>query len=432
MGLISKAIKKLDKKENPATQQETPPQPRTKKRFLTLLAALLFVGASLGLGYLFLLKPATKVPPPAVRRSIGAKKIPAKPAAVLSEQKKDTVQVNAVAGKKGATSKETLRKSPASQKPTEKAGIASEQPNKAPAPRQETPAFVSESGISSSSDEPNTPDSSIQQPLNPPSSSTCEEEDKISADLLPDEPRHEDSPEYVADETPYSQQREISSDEDVPSYVLDLKKWLTQKTFTVAQRSDSRAQKYYSKGVSYQQQGEFNRAINSYRKALTFNPDHVQAHINLAAAYLQMGRFKEAEQELIYVYALKPKDCQILFNFGLLMYQIGEYTSAETKLKKLLKLDPFHLDANLLLASVYEERGEVNQAVEFCMKAYRINSADPRVLYRAGRAWDMAGEPTKALEYYRLFLNKCPERESELKSAVRDRLNYLVWREEKK
>lgn len=175
-----------------------------------------------------------------------------------------------------------------------------------------------------------------------------------------------------------------------------------------------------------------NQAIDSYRKALTFNPDHLPAHMNLATAYLQMGRFKEAELELIYLYALRPKDPLILFNLGLLLYRTGDFASAETKLKKLLEVDRFHLEANLLLANIYLEKKESDQAHEFSMKAYQINSADPRVVYQLGRSWDLAGDQEKAVKYYRLFLNIRAPKESQLELAVRDRLNYLVSQEEKK
>ncbi len=174
------------------------------------------------------------------------------------------------------------------------------------------------------------------------------------------------------------------------------------------------------------------RAIQTYRKALTYNPDHLQAHINLATAYLETGRLKEAEQELIYGHALKPKDSQVLFNFGLLLFQTREYASAETKLKKLLQLDPFHLEANLLLSCVYEEEGQFEKAVEYCLRAYEINSFDPRVIYRLGRAYDMADQEAKAVQYYRMFLSTASEKESGLKEAVRNRLDYLVSRKEEK
>ncbi len=193
----------------------------------------------------------------------------------------------------------------------------------------------------------------------------------------------------------------------------------------ITQRSESRADKYYKKGLSYQRQDQLGQAIDAYRRALSLNPDHPEANMNLAIAYLQAGRLKEAEQILVYLYASKPKDCEVLYNFGLLLYQSGELASAESKLERLLEIDPFHLQANLLLAGIYEENGELDRAVQSCQKAYRINSADGQVLYRLGRVWDLAGEPDKAIEFYRLFLNTSSEKRDELELAVRDRLKYL-------
>jgi Tfp pilus assembly protein PilF len=432
MGLINKAIKKMEKKEDPPALQETPLKPKGKRRFVISVVALLFIGTFLGLGYLFLLKPTSEVPPKVARRSISAKKKPPKPATVQSEQKGDGEAVKLRAKEKETASKETLKKTAVQQEPPEEAGIVSEQKAKPATPEKEPSAILSENLTPTSQKEPEPPKSEIKEASETPISSISQEEKKIPTELIPSEGKNEDSPEYITDETASPGQEEITSEEVAPSYAIDLRKWLAQKPLTVTERSDSRARRYYNKGVSYQQQKEFNRAIDSYRKALTFDPDHVQAHINLATAYLQIGRFKEAEQELIYVYALKPKDCQILFNFGLLLYQTGEYTSAETKLKKLLELDPFHLEANLLLASVYEETGDIKQALEFCMKASEISSTDPRILYRLGRVWDMAGETAKAIKYYRLFLNTGSEKENGLELAVRDRLNYLVSRKEEK
>jgi tetratricopeptide (TPR) repeat protein len=84
------------------------------------------------------------------------------------------------------------------------------------------------------------------------------------------------------------------------------------------------------------------------------------------------------------------------------------------------------LEAGLLLASIYEEKGDLGQALELCMRAYQINSANSRVLYRLGRAWDMAGEPAKAVKYYQLFLKTRSPKEDKHQQAVRDRLGYLT------
>lgn len=432
MGLISKAIKRVEKKESFPAPQEMEPQPKKKKKVVILLACLLFIGLSLSLGYLFLLKPTSEVPSHVTRRSVGAKKTPLKPPTKQTEQKKDTVEVSTMGREMESASEKILEKSVVPEEPIKEVGKVSEQKEETSIPEQKLPALLGESLTSPSKKEPKTPKSKVKEEASHPISSVSSEEEKTPAEITPSEAENEDPSEYISEEPATPEQEEIPSEEVAPSYSMEWKKWLAQQSLTVTEKSDSRAQRYYNKGVSYHLEGEFNRAIDSYKKALIFNPDHLPAHVNLATAYLQMGRFKEAEKELIYVYALRPKDQKVLFNFGFLLYQTGEYASAETKLKKLLEFFPFHLEANLLLASVYEKRGEFDKAIEFCTKAYRINSTDPCVLYRLGRTWDLVGETAKALEYYQLFLKRDSGEENQLRLAVHDRMNYLLSCERRK
>ena len=435
MGLITNAIKKVEDKENPPAAPEKPPPPKGKKRLLILAAALLLVGASLGLGYLFLLKPGSEAVPPVARRSTSAKKKPPQPAIAESQQTKDAGEAQAKPGEKESASEkvsqEVSEKSVAVQEPTEQAGTTGEE-KKTPEVEAPAPVTKAEGQTPEIQRESETPESGILQPLGPLVSSAPETKKEISTETSPSQEKTEPPSEVISNNAASPGEQQTPSEGLTPSHAEDSGGSLAQKPLTVTQRSESRAQRYYNKGVSYQQRGESVQAIEAYRKALAYNPDHVQAHINLAIAYLQAGRLKEAEQELIYVYALKPKDSQILFNFGLLLFQTREYTSAETKLKRLLQLDPFHLEANLLLSSVYEEKGQSYKAVEYCLRAYEINSSDSRVLYRLARAWDMTDQTTKAIEYYRLFLSTASEKENGLQSAVRDRLDHLVSRKEEK
>jgi Flp pilus assembly protein TadD len=319
----------------------------------------------------------------------------------------------------------------ASKEPVNEAGLLTRQEEKASAPENKPPVNTAEGQIAETKKEPGTIRSTIEEPSEPVLTSGVTKEKEIPGAVTPAKDEKK-PPEYNPDETFPTEEKETAAEGVTLSYATDLKNWLAERSLTVTQRSDSKAQRYYKKGASYQKQGKLNQAIESYSRALTFNPDHAQAQLNLATTYLQLGRFKDAEQKLIYLYALKPNDCKILFNFGLLLYQTGDLPSAEVKLKRLLELDPYHLEGNLLLGSVYEQRGKIKKAVESFIKAYHINSGDPGVLYRLGRAWDLAGKPSKAVEFYRLFLSAPLQKKSELKETVVDRLNYLVSQEEGK
>jgi len=417
------------KEENLPAQQEIPPRPEGKKRTIILIGTLLLVVTLLVLGYLFSVRPAPEVTPKGARPSISARKRQANAAAVSSVQKTGAGTKEAIAEGEKTISDEKADESLASKETVKEDKSLAGQEEKTSVLGNKPPVETAEGQIAETKKEPGTIKSTIEQPSEPVLTSgvTKEKESPGAVTLAKDEKK---PPEYNPDETFPTEEKETAAEGVTLSYATDLKNWLAERSLTVTQRSDSKAQKYYRKGVSQQRQGKLNQAIGSYRRALSFNPDHVQANLNLATAYLQGGRFKEAEQKLIYLYALKPNDCKTLFNLGLLLYQMEEFPSAEVKLKRLLELDPLHLEANLLLGSVYEERGEIRKALESYLKAYQINSLDPDVLYHLGRVWDIAGEQSKAVKYYRLFLSALSETDNQLKGAVVDRLKYLVSEKE--
>jgi Flp pilus assembly protein TadD len=426
VGLITKAIDRVEKDESPPAAPETPTGPKRKKRIVIATAILLFLGISLGLGYLFLLKPETQAPPETTRRAISTRRRPPKPAPQQAQEKRKEDMSSKEAAEKATSSSSASKVTVMGPKPDkERAEIGANKTEELPS-EQTAEGLVSEVETQPETLAPPAGEPEVDEEPQAP-----EEEEQFSADTPPPEGTEKASG-GLPDEAALHISEETPLDGMIPPYLEEMRREWTQKQTADTERSDSRAERYYNKGVSYHQQGELNRAIDSYKEALTFNPEHLPAHTNLATAYVQTGRFKEAEQELVYLYALRPRNMKVLFNLGFLLYQIGEYVSAETKLKKLLELEPLHLEANLLLASIYEKKGELDKALEFCIKAYQVNSVDPRVLYRLGRAWDMADEPSKAAKYYRLYLNTRSEKEKGLESAVRDRLDYLVLQKEGK
>ena len=447
MGLITKAIDKVDKDESPPAQEETASPLKRKRKILLAAVTLLLAGTCLGLGYLFLLQPTAEVPPKVARRSMSVKKRPPKPAPKQAEVKGTADLMGREMIEKKTASEETSKETLPQKQPNKESAAVGGKEMKPAAPEEESSGRIAldrtsevqsvPEPVKSSIDildeepgqEPQIAESPVDKLEKPEEPSATEKEEIIPAGVATID-HTEETLDGLPRKAVSALPEQIPSEEVSPSYFEEPEREWTQKQLAVTERSDSRAKRYYKKGVSYHQQGELNRAIDSYREALVCDPDHLPAHTNLATAYLQTGRFWEAEQELVYLYALRPRDPRILFNFGLLLYRIGEHVSAEIKLRRLLESEPLHLEANLLLGSIYEKKGDIDQALEFCIRAYQVNSADPRVLYRLGRAWDMAGEPAKAVKYYQLFVKTHSPKEDGLEPAVRDRLKYLINRKE--
>ncbi len=471
MGLITKAIEKVETKETPLiTPQEsrTPlstSKPKSKKRFILLLAALMFLVIAVGLAYLFLIKPASETPPAVNPRSISARKKSLKPAQSKLPALADTVVAKTNEKTEITPEKTTLL--PGIQPTSNKETKADTNPNQNPVGLKIKPSAKTVPGPSAQNRAELIYPKRLQEPTSMPELSLSPETEKeIPEEVIPSEDKQKVLPEddllpLVSPESKQISPKETNPDvplgsskkastvevppitkasglEKTSTKDIDLSPLAESKIRTVPKplgvidRSASRAEKYYHRGFSYHQEGDFAQAIDSYKRALAYDPNHMKTHMNLATAYMQTGRYREAERELTYLYAVKPKDPKILYNFGLLLYQTGELTSAETKLKKLLEYDPFDLEANLLLASIYEEKGDLNQAAEFCMKAYQINSTDPQVLYRLGRTFDLCGDRENSIKYYRLFLEHTTDKDEKSRSEVRERLNFLLLPKEGK
>ena len=430
MSLITKAVKKVEKEENPPIEQEVLPPPRDKKRMAILIGAGLMSLIILCLGYFLLLKPAPEPPRKASRRSISERRRPVKPIAAQSQLKENAQSTQTTAGLKEPATEKPQDNPIVPQEQAQEVGVVSEQMDKATEPEIMPPVANEELQAPQMGAETEIPQSILDQPAVPRPSPEPEQE--VAEEAISAKAEDELVLDNIVNEGVPIEKQEIIQEEEVLTYSPVPEFRLVERPLTVKSTSDSKAERYYNKGVSYQKQGNYNQAIDLYNKALQFNSDHVQARMNLATAFLQAGRIKEAEEQFNFLYFLEPNDYYILYNLGLLLYRTGDLESAEIKLKKLLILDPLHLEANLLLSSVLEEMGNFKEAAEYCMKAYYIDSANPRVIYRAGRAWDIAGYEKKAVRYYRLFLNTGWENESGLRLTVRERLNYLVRNKEGK
>ena len=67
---------------------------------------------------------------------------------------------------------------------------------------------------------------------------------------------------------------------------------------------------YIYLGVTYGQQGELQKAVDVFTKAIEVNPSYAPAYYNRGAAYYQMGKEKEAMNDMRKAAQLGDKEVQ--------------------------------------------------------------------------------------------------------------------------
>jgi tetratricopeptide (TPR) repeat protein len=72
------------------------------------------------------------------------------------------------------------------------------------------------------------------------------------------------------------------------------------------------AEVHFNIGVGYEDAGQYEQAIDSYRAALQFSPEMMKAHMRLALACMILGRPEEALEQCRALEAIDPDIAAIL------------------------------------------------------------------------------------------------------------------------
>ena len=123
------------------------------------------------------------------------------------------------------------------------------------------------------------------------------------------------------------------------------------------------ANAYYNRGSAYDDEGEFDRAIQDYDKAIKLNPKDGWAYNNRGIAYRKKGEFDRALRDYDMAIKLNPKDADIYNNRGIAYAKKGEFDRAITDYDKAIRLDPKDALTYKNRGTAYGIKGEYDRAI---------------------------------------------------------------------
>jgi len=163
-------------------------------------------------------------------------------------------------------------------------------------------------------------------------------------------------------------------------------------------------------GLIFQKEGQWERALNSYRAVLEKKPDP-KIRFQTAVALDKLGRDTEAVAELRKVVAEAPEDHVALNYLGYTLVLRGEnLNEAEALIKRAVDLDPrngAYLDS---LGWVYFKKGDLRRAGYYLEKAGRLEP-DPEIFGHLAELYQKLGQPQKAAAYRQKILEMPPREE---------------------
>jgi len=162
-------------------------------------------------------------------------------------------------------------------------------------------------------------------------------------------------------------------------------------------------------GTAYGEQGKWEESAAAYERAIEIDPDFGEAYGDLAAAYFRLGRIPEALETGEKAIELAPDYATAHNNLGIIYKEQGEYDLAIAEYEKAIELDPSDPKPHNNLGVVYKEQGEYDLAIAEYEKAIELDPSDPKPHNNLGNVYKQQGEFDLAIAEYEEALKIDPD-----------------------
>jgi tetratricopeptide (TPR) repeat protein len=115
-------------------------------------------------------------------------------------------------------------------------------------------------------------------------------------------------------------------------------------------------------------------------------PNHPNVLTTLTDWLIQANRLEEAEEVAQTILRIIPEEAQVYVMLGRLQRMKGKLDQAIAHLSEAITLEPTLVDAYIELGKTYQERRDLERAIDAFQKGSHANQTDPRPYYHAGLA----------------------------------------------
>jgi tetratricopeptide (TPR) repeat protein len=188
------------------------------------------------------------------------------------------------------------------------------------------------------------------------------------------------------------------------------------------------AQLYFARGVLYVQLADYDKAESDLKKAYELDPSQSLTAAAQGLLAVQQNDLDRALADVQQKLKQKPNDALLLYLQADVLTQKGaepgspEFRTAIQSARKSVSLRPTLGPAHAVLAKLYLDSGQDQQAVEQCRKALAIDPKDQTSLYRLIQALRKTG---KTIEIPGLLKQLAQLRQQDTKQQ-RQRYRYKV------
>ncbi|MBW2292539.1 MAG: tetratricopeptide repeat protein [Deltaproteobacteria bacterium] len=146
--------------------------------------------------------------------------------------------------------------------------------------------------------------------------------------------------------------------------------------FVACQSDEEKLDEFFAKGQEYESQEKYQEAVIEYKNVLKINPNHADAHYQLAQSFLKLNRARDSYWEMSETVRLDPSNIEAALSFGALSVVAGDSEQALAMGLRAVEGEPENKQGYYLTGKALERLDRRPEAEEYYLKAYSLDSED--------------------------------------------------------
>jgi len=166
---------------------------------------------------------------------------------------------------------------------------------------------------------------------------------------------------------------------------------------------------HFNLANTYRDLNRLDEAAAHYEKAIALEPAFVDAHFNLGLTLNALERFEDAEAAYREALTHSPGDAGTMIGLGKALSMQLRYDEAETQLRAAIEADPQSMEAHNNLARVFQGQGHTADAQRMMEKALALAPERGDLAINYGNILEDQGKIDEAIAAYRNAIARLPD-----------------------
>lgn len=155
--------------------------------------------------------------------------------------------------------------------------------------------------------------------------------------------------------------------------------------------------------------GQADRAVSTLDRALLLAPNEAAIWAERGRQFRDAGDMREAERAFRHALEIDGASVPCMLALGLLYQQLGNLAGAIAVCGRILKLNPGHIDALVLMSQAVVASGDQERAMEFIRRAIALEPKTPGPRLAIADMFVRIGRPRDAIAQYQAALQFQPD-----------------------